>query len=204
MYSTHVMDMQKIQTKISPWGSDQSSPYKHVWEKNCRAEKKGIPFYTFRINKHFSVKYDQVSGTDVIFLRQGIQLIPVKRVYPPQSWRDILTNLFSWMTYERRDQSCMSCKQQKADYGERVRLFFCYLSMLLAGFLSLQHLLYSVKFCRHIHFGVIARKCQKQKKSIKKVPIRLQNWNFDITCDDQFLLDYQEVGSFFYILGAYT
>lgn len=73
----------KIQTKISPWGSDQSSPYKHVWEKNCRAEKKGIPFYTFRINKHFSVKYDQVSGTDVIFLRQGIQLIPVKRVYPP-------------------------------------------------------------------------------------------------------------------------
>lgn len=83
MYSTHVMDMQKIQTKISPWGSDQSSPYKHVWEKNCKAEKKGIPFYTFRINKHFSVKYDQVSGTDVIFLRQGIQLIPVKRVYPP-------------------------------------------------------------------------------------------------------------------------
>lgn len=78
MYSTHVMDMQKIQTKIFPWGSDQSSPYKHVWEKNCRAEKKGIPFYTFRINKHFSVKYDQVSGTDVIFLRQGIQLIPVK------------------------------------------------------------------------------------------------------------------------------
>lgn len=55
MYSTHVMDMQKIQTKISPWGSDQSSPCKHVWEKNCRAEKKGIPFYTFRINKHFSV-----------------------------------------------------------------------------------------------------------------------------------------------------
>lgn len=83
MYSTHVMDMQKIQTKISHWGSDQSSPYKHVWEKNCRAEKKGIPFYTFRINKHFPVKYDQVSGTDVIFLRQGIQLIPVKRVYPP-------------------------------------------------------------------------------------------------------------------------
>lgn len=82
MYSTHVMDMQKIQTKIFPWGSDQSSPYKHVWEKNCRAEKKGIPFYTFRINKHFSVKYDQVSGTDVIFLRQGIQLIPVKKGLP--------------------------------------------------------------------------------------------------------------------------
>lgn len=84
--------------------------------RKLQGRKKGIPFYTFRINKHFSVKYDQVSGTDVIFLRQGIQLIPVKRVYPPQSWRDILTNLFSWMTYERRDQSCMSCKQQKADY----------------------------------------------------------------------------------------
>lgn len=95
--------------------------------EKLQGRKKGIPFYTFRINKHFSVKYDQVSGTDVIFLRQGIQLIPVKRVYPPYSWRDILTNLFSWMTYERRDQSCMSCKQQKADYGERVRLFFCYL-----------------------------------------------------------------------------
>lgn len=51
--------------------------------EKLQGRKKGIPFYTFRINKHFSVKYDQVSGTDVIFLRQGIQLIPVKRVYPP-------------------------------------------------------------------------------------------------------------------------
>lgn len=143
MYSTHVMDMQKIQTQISPWGSDQSSPYKHVWEKNCRAEKKGIPFYTFRINKHFSVKYDQVSGTDVMFLRQGIQLIPVKRVYPPQSWRDILTNLFSWMTYERRDQSCMSRANNRKQIMVNVSVCFAAICKCYQQVFSLSSICYT-------------------------------------------------------------